>query len=238
MTTPDNSPKWPKRRPALTPEQRRIFSDWYAHWLPILNGKFGLVTNFNHSFAARGAVPDLRILELGVGEGHPNGPQCLSGYFALDLVPELAQRAAREYGHNRIVVADAEAGVPFADSSFDRVIAVHVLEHLANLPATIEEVWRVLKPQGRFVVVIPCEGGLAYSLGRNLSVRRIFRRRFGLNSALSYSEMIHWDHINTAREVLGELRTRFLVRHSRFFPLLVPLVDTNLCIGLELSRRF
>jgi len=35
---------------------------------------------------------------------------------------------------------------PFADESFDQVIAEDVLEHLDNIVRVMEEIWRVLKP--------------------------------------------------------------------------------------------
>ena len=39
----------------------------------------------------------------------------------------------------------------FADGFFDRSIAVHVLEHLPNLPAAIREVYRLLdRERGEF----------------------------------------------------------------------------------------
>jgi ubiquinone/menaquinone biosynthesis C-methylase UbiE len=46
------------------------------------------------------------------------------------------------------------------NSHFDRLIAIHVLEHLPNLPRAIDECHRVLKLGGKFAVVIPCDPGL------------------------------------------------------------------------------
>jgi 2-polyprenyl-6-hydroxyphenyl methylase/3-demethylubiquinone-9 3-methyltransferase len=41
--------------------------------------------------------------------------------------------------------------LPFADGSFDVVVAADVLEHLPNLPAAVAELARVLAPGGSFV---------------------------------------------------------------------------------------
>ena len=109
--------------------------------------------------------------------------------------------------------------------------AIHVLEHLYNLPAALDEIARVLKPGGIFCVVIPCEGGRLYSLGRRFTTKRIFEKRY----KTPYEWMIRQEHCNTAREVLVELERYFRVRTRRFFPLRVPAVDLNLVIGLELS---
>jgi SAM-dependent methyltransferase len=43
----------------------------------------------------------------------------------------------------------------FADESFDGVIASHMIEHLANPVAALVEFWRVLRPGGRLVLLVP-----------------------------------------------------------------------------------
>jgi ubiquinone/menaquinone biosynthesis C-methylase UbiE len=53
------------------------------------------------------------------------------------------------------LLADANAGLPFADSSVDGVHLNHVLEHLDDLVAAMDEVWRVLKPGGRVYITVP-----------------------------------------------------------------------------------
>ena len=44
---------------------------------------------------------------------------------------------------------------PFKDNSFDKIIATHVLEHLADLPRVMEELWRILKPGGILKITVP-----------------------------------------------------------------------------------
>ena len=79
------------------------------------------------------------------------------------------------------IVGDCQTRLPFEDGSFDRYLAIHVLEHLPNLPACIAEAWRLLdKDRGQFLAVIPCEGGLAYSLARRISAQRLFERTYGM----------------------------------------------------------
>jgi 2-polyprenyl-6-hydroxyphenyl methylase/3-demethylubiquinone-9 3-methyltransferase len=41
--------------------------------------------------------------------------------------------------------------IPFSNSTFDIVTCVDVLEHIANLPQTVSEIHRVLKPNGLFL---------------------------------------------------------------------------------------
>ena len=52
------------------------------------------------------------------------------------------------------VVADGRR-LPFADASFDRVIAAEILEHVEDDVAVMAEVRRVLRPGGRVAVTVP-----------------------------------------------------------------------------------
>lgn len=44
---------------------------------------------------------------------------------------------------------------PFSECQFDRVVAEHVLEHLDDLVAVVEEIYRILKPGGRLEITCP-----------------------------------------------------------------------------------
>ena len=90
------------------------------------------------------------------------------------------------------------------------------------------------KQTGVFSVVIPCEGGLAYSLARRISARRIFEKRY---PGEVYEFYISREHINRPHEILEELDRYFTIEHQAFFPLVVPIVTVNLCIGLTLRPR-
>ena len=71
---------------------------------------------------------------------------------AIDLEPTMIERAisiARErHAENvRFQVADI-CSLPFPDNSFDAVFSSAVLEHLADPVQALQEIFRVLKPQG------------------------------------------------------------------------------------------
>jgi SAM-dependent methyltransferase len=59
-------------------------------------------------------------------------------------------------GSGRTVRGDALA-LPFADGSFDRIIAAEVLEHIPQDVDAIAELARVLAPGGRIAVTVPAE---------------------------------------------------------------------------------
>ena len=53
-----------------------------------------------------------------------------------------------------------EAAWPFADMSFDRVLLVHALEAAETARGVLREAWRVLKDDGRLLVVAPNRSGV------------------------------------------------------------------------------
>lgn len=59
---------------------------------------------------------------------------------------------------NLTCVAETEA-LPFADLSFDRVLLIHGLEQAENARRTLREVWRVLKDDGKLIVILPNRRG-------------------------------------------------------------------------------
>ncbi len=50
--------------------------------------------------------------------------------------------------------------LPLFDSSIDRILMVHALEHAENPHETLKELWRVLAPGGRLVIVAPNRRGV------------------------------------------------------------------------------
>jgi SAM-dependent methyltransferase len=226
--------QWPKPVPELTPERRAIREDFMKYFHEVYSDRFGAVARFNHTYPLRTAHDGARTLELGSGLGEHIEFEDLASqdYVALELRAELAAQIREQHPGVSTVVADAQERLPFDDASFDRVIAIHVLEHLPNLPPALDEVCRVLRPGGSFAVVIPCEGGLGYALGRRLTSQRMFENRYGT----SYDWYIATEHFNVPAEIVGELDARLQRAHDRWFPLLVPSVHLNLCLGLTYVR--
>jgi SAM-dependent methyltransferase len=206
--------------------------DWYTYFLrEVLQARHGRIDRFNHRYAARTAFPGCRTLEIGPGNGTHLDFEDLDAqdeYVAIELRPSLSDQIGTLHPKLRVVVGDCQKGLPFPDGYFDRVLAIHVLEHLDDLPAVLGEISRVLKWSGTLSVVLPCEGGRAYALGRRLTSQRQFERRYGT----PYNWMISYDHINTAREVIEALSDRFSLSQSAYFPLRIKLLDCNLVVGL------
>jgi SAM-dependent methyltransferase len=233
FTKSSTSTSWPKPVAQLTDERRRIKEEWLHSFHEQLSDEHPRIVRFNHEYAARSARPG-RTLEIGAGLGEHLRYEDLAAqeYHAVELLEKMAAAIRRDFPSAVTVVGDCQQRLPYDDASFDRAIAIHVLEHLPDLPVALGEIKRLLKPGGVFSVVIPCEGGLGYSMGRRVTSRRAFERRY----KTSYDWFIESEHVNRAREILSELRSRFDVADVTYFPNRIPLVDLNLLIGITCLR--
>ena len=231
---------WPKILPDLTPEQRRISDDFMQYWHEVLPKRYGVVDDFNHKYPVKHAPQRfLRTLEIGAGLGEHLlyerlTPEQKAQYVALELRQNMADRIKERFPEVQICVGDCQGQLNFREGYFDRILAVHVLEHLPNLPAAVAEMYRICnKESGVFSVVIPCEGSPAYTLARRISAQWIFEKRY----KQSYRWLIEREHLNKPREILAELRRCFDILHRSFFPIPIPAVACNLCIGLTLQPK-
>jgi SAM-dependent methyltransferase len=233
--------KWPKVLPPLTPEQKRISDDFMKLWHEVLPQRFGIVEKFNHNFPVKYSQPGFKTtLEIGAGLGEHLHYEKLTAeqeknYYALELRENMAAKIRENFPRIQAITGDCQKRLDFADGFFDRVIAVHVLEHLPDLPATIRESHRLLdKQNGRFLIVIPTEGSLAYTIARKISAERVYKKTYGGD----YSWFYKREHINLPPEILQELNPYFTIEARSFFPLpFLPMIFCNLCIGLSLRPR-
>jgi SAM-dependent methyltransferase len=233
--------KWPKVLPPLTPEQQRISDEFMKRWHEQLPSRYGIVERFNHSFPVRHSRPGFRAtIEIGAGLGEHLHYERLTpdqekNYCAVELRENMAAEIRKSFPKIQAVTGDCQARLNFPYGHFDRYIAVHVLEHLPNLPACLREAHRLLdKQRGQMLVVIPCEGSPAYSFARKISAERVYNRHF----SGGYTWLISREHINRPHEILAELDPFFTVERKVFFPLpFLPWAFNNLCIGLSLKPR-
>jgi ubiquinone/menaquinone biosynthesis C-methylase UbiE len=65
----------------------------------------------------------------------------------------LALAARKTDGYRNVTLLEGEAtSLPLEDASIDRALSVQVFEYIADIPAALAEIHRVLRPGGRVVV--------------------------------------------------------------------------------------
>ncbi len=98
-----------------------------------------------------------RVLDVCCGTGDVALALAAAGAEAtgLDFSPRMVELARRRPGAERVrefVVGDALA-LPFPPESFDAVTISFGLRNLTDIPAALEEMIRVLKPEGRLLIL-------------------------------------------------------------------------------------
>ncbi|MBI2668652.1 class I SAM-dependent methyltransferase [Candidatus Woesearchaeota archaeon] len=97
------------------------------------------------------------ILEIGCGSG--NGTRLIKKYFspkkiyAIDLDPRMINLAKKNVRDPSITFEVASATkLPYHNSQFDAVVDFAIIHHIPNWKDCLEELKRVLKPNGELIV--------------------------------------------------------------------------------------
>lgn len=105
--------------------------------------------------------PDVTGLDvIGLGFATPYLQPCKEkARRCVSLMPAGQGAVIQSDALSTAVLAD-ETHLPFPDAMFDRVLLIHALEEADALNAILREVWRVLAPQGRIVIVTASRSGI------------------------------------------------------------------------------
>ena len=127
-----------------------------------------------------GDVAGKKVLDVATGGGHTALTFARAGaeVTAVDLTPEMlaaAEENVREQGLNAVTFKEANAeDLPFEDASFDIVTCRIAPHHFARPEGFVQEVARVLKPGGDFLLVdniAPLDAELAAAMNHIEKVR-------------------------------------------------------------------
>lgn len=112
--------------------------------------------------------PGMLVLDLGAGFGRHafetarRGGSVVAADLAFDEMKSTKDTFAAMYlsGElpDNVTTVSVQANgltLPFADQTFDRIIASEILEHVPNDIGVMAELFRVLKPGGRLAATVP-----------------------------------------------------------------------------------
>ena len=136
-------------------------------------------------------------------------------YRCVALTPAQLGAARWPPGAPNLSCTAEEDALPFADLSFDRILLVHGLEAAENARRLLREVWRVLKDDGRLLIVAPNRRGMwahvestPFGQGQPYSPGQIGR--------LLAASMFHVERRDTALYV-PPTRVPLILRSARLF---------------------
>jgi len=120
------------------------------------------------------------LVDLGAGFGRL--VDLYQGYkrvVLLDFAKSQLLQAQKRLGEDRFIYLAADIyRLPLASSAFDTAVTVRVLHHIADIPAALAEIHRLLKPKGAYI--------LEYANKRNL--KEIFRYFLGRSQRQPFSQ--------------------------------------------------
>jgi ubiquinone/menaquinone biosynthesis C-methylase UbiE len=169
------------------------------------------------------------ILEVGSGSGHhfPYVKKCFSKYTMTDSSPDMLAIAAEKYeddissGLMSIEIQNATK-LSYSDSTVDRLIATHVLEHLSKPAEVLKEWHRVVKHHGLISIVLPCDPGILWRIGRYFGPRRN-AQKYGL----AYDYLQAAEHINSIFNLKVFIQHHFENLTESWYPFKLPWPDLN-----------
>ena len=132
-------------------------------------------------------APGMAVLELGCGTGGmwkgatlPEGCRLTLTDFSEGMLEEARGNTAHLPGAEYRQV-DAQ-DIPYADGSFDAVIANMMLYHVPDIPRALAEIRRVLRPGGTFYAATYGEHGVVEAVAEMLGVALEGNHRFTLQN--------------------------------------------------------
>ncbi|HEX3101968.1 MAG TPA: class I SAM-dependent methyltransferase [Pyrinomonadaceae bacterium] len=145
-----------------------------------------------------------RVLEIGLGQGADAEQIVGRGgiYSGVDLTDESVKRVKMRFSMQDLAYESIEQAsaidLPFADNSFDIVYSHGVLHHIPEIRKAQAEIARVLRPDGKLIVMLYAKWSLNYLLS-------IFcLRRLGLLAMYTLGMKgsgIYADHLKNASRI-------------------------------------
>lgn len=149
----------------------RRYAEWFTRGLRGIGmryvfsrrGLWVINTPYRHILDAARITADDRVLDVGCGIGNilialAERTDFVHPTIGVDVSPTLIDLGRREIKRAGLeakvhLQVSAATTLPYADGSFDVVLASHVIKHLDDdaLRKTFAEVHRVLRPAGRFL---------------------------------------------------------------------------------------
>jgi len=168
---------------------------WIEHW-------------HRYHFAARWAAGK-RVLDVACGEGYGSAflGQGAAYVAGVDVSPEAIAHAERSYARPGAVefVQASCTRLPFPEASFDLAVSFETLEHIEGQEAFLDELARVLKPDG--VLVLSCPNKLEYSDKRGFAnafhVKELYREELAALVAARFPACAWYGHRATFYSVIA-----------------------------------
>lgn len=169
-----------------------------------------------------------KTLEIGLGQGADSMQLINRGaiYYGIDLTEESIRRVEERFrlfnkNYKEIKVANAEH-IPYPDNFFDIVYTHGVIHHSPSIEKIISEIYRVLEPNGKAVIMLYHKNSFNYYVSIGI-MRRIglifllpfpFLSRFISKLTGESTERINKHRVLMKKEGLSYLKMKNFIHRS------------------------
>lgn len=205
-------------------DQENLYKNFFVRSLFDLGHKY---------IANRGKKIKGKILDVGSGMGYHLKFEKLSKkrtYICLDNDKTMLDRI--NIPHVQKIVGTCSK-ISLKDKSVDLIIASHILEHLPRLRSDLKELRRVLKKDGKLIVVLPCDPGKLWRILTFITPSRWRLKRLGID----YDTIMKHEHVNTFDKCRSELQEIFIVEQEKYYPFFIKNYNFNILCCLTLSPK-
>lgn len=104
----------------------------------------------------------LKVLDIGSQDGMVCDHLLKRGHepYGFEVVEKLVEISRKNYPQIVFRLGDCEKGLPFEDDFFDVIWAGDVIEHIHHTDVFVNEINRILKTGGRFILSTPMHNRL------------------------------------------------------------------------------
>jgi SAM-dependent methyltransferase len=171
------------------------------------------------------ATRGLKVLEIGCGIGTDGAQFAKAGadYTGIDLTEAAVELAKKRFALSNLPgefrVSDGEQ-LDFPDDAFDLVYSHGVLHHTPDIASAVREIHRVLRPDGRAIVMLYHRGSYNYRVG----IRVLRRAGAGLLQSESGIKIVHGltgepldslrEHAASLKDARGSISANELLNQS------------------------
>src|SRR5262249_32127912 len=160
-----------------------------------------------------GSGPGLLAYEMAVSVGQ-DGRIC--GVDTSEQILAMSRTRCADKSWTEFKKADA-VQLPYPDGSFDAAVSTQVFEYVADIPAALTELYRVMRPGGRVLIMDTDYGSLVIHTKDHVRMERILA---------AWNE--HFVHATLPRTLSRHLREAgFTIRQRDVIPMFNPEYQEN-----------
>lgn len=200
---------FPKQRPSLTPEVKKIYDEYYKSnrlgktQASSLSQKLESWMHYQVSKDLKNSDTNISLQTLEIGSGTLNHLPYESTMKSYDIVEPFKSLYENSPLLTRIRnVYSSVFDIPFSNK-YDRIISVATFEHICDLPDVVAYLSLLLSGtrHSQLRVAIPSEGTVLWKLGWKCTTGLEFKVKYGLD----YGILMRHEHVNSAKEIFQVL---------------------------------